>query len=110
MHASEVLDSVQGMTLKLNRFWEAFKQLEYELTISDFPAYLISVQPDLVSAAHELSGIRNDRALSIFKLVLSLTMMRSRALDTELITQRKKLKQEHPVFFEYFLNLNRVSH
>ncbi len=109
-HASDVLDSVQGMTLKLNRFWEAFKQLEYELTVCDFPAYLISVQPDLVSFVHDLNGIRNTQALSVFKLVLSLTMTRNKELNTELITLRKKLKKEYPVFFEYFLNLYRVSH
>ena len=109
-HASEVLDSVQGMTLKLHRFWEAFQQLEYELSICDFPAYLISVQPDLLSAAHDMHGIRNTQALSIFKLLLSLTMTRNQELNAELITLRKKLKIEHPVFFEYFLNLYSVTH
>jgi hypothetical protein len=109
-HANEALDSVQGMRLKLNRFWEAFKQLEYELMIADFPAYLISVQPDLARFAHELHGIRNNQALFIFKLVVSLTITKNKELSTERITQRKRLKNEHPVFFEYFLNLCRDSY
>jgi hypothetical protein len=109
-HASEALDSVQGMRLKLNRFWDAFKQLEYELTVADFPAYLISVQPDLARFAFEPNGIRNVQPLLIFELVVSLTLTRNKELDAERIMQRKRLKHEHPVFFEYFLNLCRDPH
>ncbi len=90
-----------GSDTELHRQWEAFLELEPELPVHNFPAWLLLKKPGL---GKMLAGPRHETAdcPASYRTLYQLTGLSAQGDDD--ITLRARLKRQDPVLFQYYLS------
>lgn len=109
LRASQLLATPSGAGLWLDPYWRSFQDLEQELPVTDFPAYLILAYPNLAQQSIELPDVLNEEAKAVFEHVLALARGQGEAVDEAVIAHRKALKALHPALFEYCLRAHELA-
>jgi len=103
-HFPEQADSAgTGVTPDLARAWELFRELDPELEIPAFPAWLLIIRPALTGWLPSPSAA----APEDYRLVYEL-QREDEALGAEAVRLRAQLKELHPELFRHFI-ANRSS-